>query len=107
MLNISRAFGDSHFECQGLISEPSVEMLPLRRGEDEFVILCSDGLTDVKTDEEIVGFVRDKLAAGNASLSSIGGELMKCSIPATRLRNGYFRGPDNMSIVIIVLAKHA
>jgi len=58
-LAVSRAFGDLRMkETQRFISsEPEITVMPLA-DEDRFVILASDGLWDVLTNQEAVDFVR-------------------------------------------------
>jgi len=55
-LSMSRAIGDSMAHSIGVISEPEVCELDLS-AEDEFLILCSDGVWEFVKDEEAVELV--------------------------------------------------
>ncbi len=58
-LAITRAFGDFRFTPVGLISEPQVCYTPLR--SDDFIIVASDGIWDVISNQEAVSFVYERL----------------------------------------------
>lgn len=57
VLAVSRAFGDKPLK-RFVISTPHLHEEQLRK-EDEFVVLASDGLWDVLTNEEVAGLVKD------------------------------------------------
>lgn len=54
-----RAIGDADLLDQGLGSEPESMAITLVPGEDEFLVLASDGLWDVLSNEEAVRLVQD------------------------------------------------
>lgn len=60
-LNLSnnRAIGDADMRSQGLTAEPEGRDVPIIPPQDEFVVLASDGLWDVLSNEEAVRLVHD------------------------------------------------
>lgn len=71
-LGVTRALGDWHLEgmksdgeCVGPLSaEPELKLITLTK-EDEFLIICSDGIWDVFTSQNAVDFVRRQLQEHN------------------------------------------
>lgn len=71
-LGVTRALGDWHIEgmksvgdCRGPLSaEPELRLTTLTK-EDEFLVICSDGIWDVFTNQNAVDFVRRRLQAHN------------------------------------------
>jgi protein phosphatase 2C len=57
VLAMSRAIGDSYLKPY-VISDPEVKVLERKDGEDEFLILASDGLWDVVSNEVACNVVR-------------------------------------------------
>lgn len=57
MLAMSRAIGDSYLK-PFVISDPEVRVVERNDGEDEFLILASDGLWDVVSNEVACNVVR-------------------------------------------------
>ena len=57
MLAMSRAIGDSYLK-PFVISDPEVRVVERKDGEDEFLILASDGLWDVVSNEVACKVVR-------------------------------------------------
>lgn len=66
-LAISRAFGD--FLVSGVTSVPFVRCRPLS-GTERFVVLCSDGVTDLLSDQDICDTARDGLPGGTEGAAS-------------------------------------
>ena len=72
-LAITRAFGDFEFKTiqvdgqqhrrDYITSDPEVRMLELDPFTDEFFVMGSDGLYDKFTSQEVVSFIKSKLAA--------------------------------------------
>ncbi|GJN93463.1 hypothetical protein Rhopal_006520-T1 [Rhodotorula paludigena] len=54
----TRAIGDREFKPVGVIGEPEIYKRVLRGPEWSFLLLCSDGVTDSLSDQEIVDLVR-------------------------------------------------
>ncbi|CAN6320539.1 unnamed protein product [Urochloa humidicola] len=65
MLAMSRAIGDSYLK-PFVISDPEVRVVERKDGEDEFLILASDGLWDVVSNEVACKVVRACLRSGAA-----------------------------------------
>ncbi|TYZ62202.1 hypothetical protein PybrP1_009795 [[Pythium] brassicae (nom. inval.)] len=101
-LGVSRAFGDNDFKTgKGafkdrfngdlVIATPEIAELQLAK-HDEFLVLASDGLFDVMAPQQVVDFVRKKLAQhGNAQHASE--ELVSHAIS--------IGSTDNVSAVIV------
>lgn len=71
-LALSRAFGDFVFkrnprqtaENQIVCANPDVYSRRLHPEEDEFIVLCCDGVWDVMTNQEVISFIRLRLSHG-------------------------------------------
>lgn len=71
-LALSRAFGDFVFkrnprqspENQIVSANPDVLVRRLSVEEDEFIVICCDGIWDVMTNQEVVSFIRLRLSHG-------------------------------------------
>ncbi|KAA0041439.1 hypothetical protein IC582_004445 [Cucumis melo] len=107
VLAMSRAIGDSSLKPY-VIPEPEVVIMD-RRMEDEFIILATDGLWDVVTNETACDVVRACMQAQQPSVGSMGGGSDKtcsdASILLTKLAIAK-RSSDNISIVVIDLGTH-
>lgn len=107
-LSLSRAIGDSYAKPY-VSSEVEIKRLPLGNdGEDEFVVLASDGLWDVMDSEDVVDFVHQVLRAPVP--------LDENSVMTTRMRRRHMsrhlsneairRGTgDNVCVVVVWLDK--
>jgi len=60
-LKVSRGFGDRRHKLTGTLQCHMGYRLELIGEEDEFVVLCSDGVWDVLGSQEVINFVRRKL----------------------------------------------
>lgn len=77
-LNLSRAIGDHGYkvnkdltaEEQMISALPDLKRLTLEPS-DEFMVLACDGIWNYMTNEEVVGFVKQRIDAGKLSLSQI------------------------------------
>lgn len=120
-LSVSRAMGDK-FAKPAVSGKVDVKMFDLDAGvtddgdgEPEFVVLASDGLWDVFTDQEAVKFVHEKLAtvtgdpgSGFFSINAAEHERRKKSMMKQMsrwlAREAYMRGSgDNITVVVIWL----
>jgi len=54
---MTRTLGDLQAKKIGLISEPEIESIELNPVTDKFIVIGSDGIWDVMTSAEVVGFV--------------------------------------------------
>jgi len=112
-LNLSRALGDLEYkkdrqlgpEEQIICATPDVR-IESRSNEDEFLILCCDGVWDVKSNQEVVDFMRSRLSASRQSDPTAMREALEallddCVSRDLRLTRGL--GGDNMTAVIIRL----
>lgn len=98
-LAVSRALGDFEYKMEPQLSateqlvspEPEVSCLKRENG-DEFVLLACDGVWDVMSNEEVIGFIRAKMLISN-DLVYVCNELMDtCLAKGSR---------DNMSVILV------
>ena len=94
-LAVSRAFGDAQFKQHRHVvtAEPEIRREALT-GDDEFLIIASDGVWGVMTNQGAVSFVRNKLAKGDAQ--SAADALVKHAV--THLHSN-----DNASAIVVIL----
>lgn len=61
LLANTRAFGDTRMKKMGVSAEPDVTTVKLGSGSEEyaFIVLCTDGITGVMSDQEIVDVVKE------------------------------------------------
>ncbi|CAL8079684.1 unnamed protein product [Calicophoron daubneyi] len=107
-LALSRAFGDFIFkrnprqtaENQIVSANPDVYTRRLSADEDEFLVLCCDGIWDVMTNQEVVSFIRLRLSCGMSPDKVCEQLMMRCLAPDCHT-NGL--GCDNMTVVLVCL----
>jgi len=111
-LNLSRALGDLEYkrdpklgpEAQMISGTPEVKFYD-RTPDDEFLIICCDGVWDVKTNQEVVDFVRSRLPPPSAephTMAIVLEELLdSCISPDLARTKGL--GGDNMTAVLVRL----
>lgn len=63
---------------------PDIKLITLTP-EDEFMIIACDGIWNFMTSEEVIEFVRERLKANPAKLSSICEEVVKISMGVSPL----------------------
>lgn len=63
----TRGFGDYHFKALGVFAEPAIRSHILKGEETAFIVLMSDGVTDMLSDQEIVDLVRMEKSPGVAA----------------------------------------
>jgi serine/threonine protein phosphatase PrpC len=105
ILALSRAIGDFQFKTRGHVSweAQAVTCIPDVRGEkldpnrDSFVVLACDGIWDVMTNEQVVSFVKAKLAAKVEPPQICELLMSNCLSP-----DPFGLGCDNMSVILIV-----
>lgn len=112
VLAMSRAIGDSYLKPY-VIPEPEVTITD-RTAEDECLILASDGLWDVVSDQTACGVARMCLQSRKAAAAPASDEIegdssyQACSDAAillTRLALAR-RSTDNVSVVVVDLRRH-
>eukprot|EP00825_Cyclidium_porcatum_P049437 TRINITY_DN8545_c0_g1_i2.p1 TRINITY_DN8545_c0_g1~~TRINITY_DN8545_c0_g1_i2.p1 ORF type:complete len:300 (+),score=67.86 TRINITY_DN8545_c0_g1_i2:125-1024(+) len=105
-LNLSRAIGDLEYkknkslseDQQLIISVPDIKVHSVIT-EDEFFLIGCDGIFEVKTNQEIIDFIRDKLIK-KEKLEDILCDLLEW-IVALDTVSGF--GCDNMTSILITL----
>lgn len=111
-LNLSRALGDLEYkrdkklgpEAQIISATPDF-ICEKRCAEDEFIAICCDGVWDVKSNHDVVQFIRRRLPDGSDARSDeapsyIMEDLLDaCLSPNLRTTQGL--GGDNMTAVVI------
>lgn len=78
-LNLSRAIGDHAYKQnteltdreQMITALPDVRTLTINPSEDEFMVLACDGIWNFMTSQEVVDFIKPKLAENAENLSHI------------------------------------
>merc|ERR1711939_1232589 len=101
-LNLSRSIGDLRFKKrtevpadeQVVCSTPDICIQP-RSSDDEFIVIACDGVWDVKTNDEVCRFIRDRLRKGQ-DLSLIIEDLLDDCICEDPKQTGGLGG-DNMT----------
>ncbi|CAH8832337.1 unnamed protein product [Trichobilharzia szidati] len=107
-LALSRAFGDFVFkrnprqsaENQIVTANPDVYVRRISAEDDEFIVLCCDGIWDVMTNQEVISFIRLRLSYGMAPSKVCEELMMRCLAPDCHT-NGL--GCDNMTVVLVCL----
>lgn len=56
-LGMTRSIGDTEFKPFGVIAEPHIKTLEVKHGYDAFILLATDGLCFVLSDEEMVNII--------------------------------------------------
>lgn len=106
-LALSRALGDFIFkrndkmkpEQQMVTAYPDVQVRTITP-DWEFIVLACDGIWDVMTNEEVVSFVRQNIAAGVEPEEICELIMMQCLAPDCQMAG---LGCDNMTVVIVCL----
>lgn len=100
-LGVCRGFGSfekiTKIKLKGLICDPDIFQIKLT-DDDEFLVICCDGIFDVMTSQEAVNTVRMSLIH-NASANAAAEEL--CNLAYSR------KSLDNLSAVVVVFQKPA
>lgn len=110
-LNLSRALGDLAYkknkkigpEAQIISGTPDV--LDIERSpDDEFMVICCDGVWDVKSNQEVVDFVRQRLiddpGMGSEGMAKILEDLLDSCV-SRDLKETMGLGGDNMTAVLV------
>jgi serine/threonine protein phosphatase PrpC len=106
VLALSRAIGDFPFkqrmgvswEEQAVTCVPEVQSVSLDARRDEFVVVACDGIWDVMSSQDVVNFVRSRLARNEAP-QAVCEQLMDACLAPRPLGLGC----DNMSVIILDL----
>jgi len=107
-LNLSRAIGDLFYksntsiapEEQMITANPEIQTIDLCL-DDEFLIIACDGIWNVMDNQEVVDFVRRKIAEGK-TLGEISGAL--CDVCLSAGVDGDGTGCDNETVVLMTLS---
>merc|ERR1711865_95927 len=93
LLAVTRAFGDYTLKDSGVTASPSTTSTPISEGVDSHLLIASDGVWDVVTDEQAVELIRSADPATSAT------ELSKMLV-----ENAMQRGSgDNICALVIKL----
>ena len=107
-INLSRSLGDLTYknvpnlppDQQILISLPDVRRVELTP-EDNFIVLCCDGIWDILTSQQCVDFIYERLST--KPLKTIAEEICdRCLASSPIQPEG--RGCDNMTVVLVAFA---
>jgi protein phosphatase 1L len=90
ILATSRALGDYPLKDRRLIiSEPDIRVFDLDDLQPSFIVLASDGLWDTFSNDEVCGYIRDRLTEPHFGAKSI-------------VLQAYYRGSlDNITVLVV------
>ncbi|KAJ8912919.1 hypothetical protein NQ315_017249 [Exocentrus adspersus] len=105
-LNLSRAIGDHAYKQNKELSDkeqmitalPDIKTLTVNPGEDEFMVLACDGIWNFMSSQEVVDFIKPRIAASE-SLSHICEEMFDYCLAPDTMGDG--TGCDNMTAIIV------
>ncbi|CAJ0942558.1 unnamed protein product, partial [Mesorhabditis belari] len=108
-LALSRALGDFGFknnqnlppEKQLVTAFPDVIRENIQ-DDHEFIVLACDGIWDVMSNQEVIDFCRDRLAAGREPQIICEELLTRCLAPDAQMQG---LGCDNMTVVLVCLLR--
>jgi len=100
-LAVSRAFGDSHWKKAGVCASPDVTLLPLLPVHS-FLLLCSDGITDVLSGQEAVAAAADALHSEDSSEANAAAAVNAAALAAWASRFPTHPRDDCTSVVILL-----
>ena len=107
-INLSRSLGDLEYktvqslpaERQAVTAMPDVRSVVLTP-EDDFLVMCCDGIWDILSSQECVSFIHERL--GQKDLKTIAEEICdRCLAHTTTEYEG--RGCDNMTVVLVAFS---
>jgi serine/threonine protein phosphatase PrpC len=99
-LSLSRAIGD-RFAKPVVTSEAEIMTFPIVEGDDQFVVLASDGLWDVMTSQEVVDYVQEVLNSESKEFSQLDKRKEMAKIVASEaLERG---SADNVCVLVLWL----
>lgn len=95
-LNLSRAIGDHGYkmndalpaEDQMISALPDIKRITLEP-EDEFMVLACDGIWNYMSNEEVIGFVKQRIDAGKLTLAQICEEVRKVLFVSKTFLNSF------------------
>lgn len=101
VLAMSRAIGDLCFRPYGVICEPEVVTMT-RSVEDEYLLMATDGLWDVLTNEEAYRIIRHTMASNRAQ--GVGLDICIQSSANRLTKIALDRGSrDNITVILLDL----
>eukprot|EP00742_Colponemidia_sp_Colp-10_P019101 GILJ01022130.1.p1 GENE.GILJ01022130.1~~GILJ01022130.1.p1 ORF type:complete len:595 (-),score=117.89 GILJ01022130.1:203-1792(-) len=106
ILALSRAIGDFNFKKnkvlpwveQAVTCIPDVREIDIDLARDDFIVLACDGIWDVRNNEDVAAFVRQRLQR-KVPLHTICEQLMQACLSPRPFGNGC----DNMSVIVLTL----
>ena len=108
-LNLSRAVGDLKYkqdyllppEQQIITAEPDISITDLNK-DAQFVVLACDGIWDVKTNQEVVDFMINKMRYADPLSKAVEALLDECVAKVSPTGAGGIGG-DNMTCILVLL----
>jgi len=103
-LAVTRSLGHRYFSEYGVISEPFISDYQVNH-RDRFLVITSDGVTDVLSSKEILKVVKEHVSTGPPSdMQHVATKLVKHSLAMWRKRFGEEGEPaDNTTAIVIDL----
>eukprot|EP00980_Cylindrotheca_fusiformis_P005170 scaffold1101_cov123-Cylindrotheca_fusiformis.AAC.8 len=106
-LSLSRAIGD-RFAKPAVSSEAEIKYFPLSEGEDEFIILASDGLWDVMSSQEAVDYIHRSLLNPSSIDGKRNKNISRSTVARKVANEALERGSaDNVCVLVVWLRDEA
>lgn len=107
-LAMTRAIGHHYSSCFGIIPDPTTYAYDIVFS-NQYLVLASDGVSDVVTEQELVQFVTDCFKKKGISLGDVAQLIVKYSLEKWLIKYPHPKIPaeitDNTSVIIIDLNK--
>ncbi|KAJ3401708.1 Protein phosphatase 2C 2, partial [Chytridiales sp. JEL 0842] len=87
-------------EQQIVTAHPDIEERQINLQEDEFFVLACDGIWDCMSNDQVVSYVRQRVAGGQ-TLTQICESMMENCLAHESDTGGY--GCDNMTVIIVAI----
>jgi hypothetical protein len=101
-LSLSRAIGDK-FAKPIVTAEAEIRHYPVANGDDEFILLASDGLWDVMSSQEAIDFVHESLRYSSGKDVETLRKKMALNVAVEALERG---SADNVCVLVVWLGDH-
>jgi len=103
IINVSRSIGDAAFKRdkgkdiseQPIIPIPTVNVISLEKGRDEYIVIGTDGIYDGLENGEIIDFIEEKRKEKSFNVKDLASDLIKKG-----LEIGCY---DNITVIIVFL----
>jgi serine/threonine protein phosphatase PrpC len=106
-LSLSRAIGDSYAK-PAVSPEVEIQLFPVQENDDEFVVIASDGLWDVMSNQDVVDFVHSYMNTELSRVTKDNAEnyklVLRRNMAKFLAREAFRKGStDNISVLMVWL----